>query len=121
MVGGDFGQQIGVQTSKLLFHLMKQGITGANPNTSLDAETVLGSVDATGRALLVQEAPRHVGFMAEVAARIAESETLYRLLAPVQRLCGLDTPIPYAPQLERAVVPQVDDIVAAAARLAEVK
>jgi pyruvate/2-oxoglutarate/acetoin dehydrogenase E1 component len=85
-----------------------------------DADTVLGAIDATGRALLVQEAPRQVGFMAEVAARIAESETLYRLLAPVQRLCGLDSPIPYAPQLERAVVPQVDDIVARATRLAEV-
>ena len=56
--------------------------------------------------------------MAEVAARVAESETLYRLLAPVKRLCGLDTPIPYAPQLERSVVPQVDDVVAAAAALA---
>jgi pyruvate/2-oxoglutarate/acetoin dehydrogenase E1 component len=76
-----------------------------------DAATVLGEIDATGRALLVQEAPRHVGFMAEVAARISESETLYRLLAPVRRLCGLDSPIPYAPQLERASVPQVEDVV----------
>jgi pyruvate dehydrogenase E1 component beta subunit len=85
-----------------------------------DADTVLAEVDATGRALLVQEAPRHVGFMAEVAARIVESDSIYRLLAPVARLCGLDTPIPYAPQLERAVVPQVEDVVAAAVRLAQV-
>ena len=88
--------------------------------TPFDAETVLGAIDETGRALLVQEAPRHVGFMSEVAARIAESESLYRLLAPVKRLCGLDTPIPYAPQLERSVVPQVDDVVAAARALAVV-
>ena len=88
--------------------------------TPFDAETVLGAIDETGRALLVQEAPRHVGFMAEVAARVAESESIYRLLAPVKRLCGLDTPIPYAPQLERSVVPQVDDVVAAAAALATV-
>jgi pyruvate dehydrogenase E1 component beta subunit len=86
----------------------------------LDEATVLGAVETTGRALLVQEAPRNVGFMAEVAARISESQTLYSLLAPVRRLCGLDTPIPYAPQLERAVVPQVDDVVAAARSLAEV-
>ncbi len=85
-----------------------------------DAPTVLRAVEATGRALLVQEAPRHVGFMAEVAARIVESDAVYRLRAPVARLCGLDTPIPYAPQLERAVVPQVDDVVAAATRLAGV-
>ena len=68
----------------------------------------------TGRALLVQEAPGHGGFMAEIAARIAESPTIYRLLAPIHRLSGLDAPIPYAPQLETASVPQVDDIVDAA-------
>jgi pyruvate dehydrogenase E1 component beta subunit len=86
----------------------------------LDSPTILREIDATGRALLVQEAPGHVGFMAEVSARIAESETLYRLLAPVKRLCGLNTPIPYAPQLEKAVVPQVQGIVEAARALAEV-
>jgi pyruvate/2-oxoglutarate/acetoin dehydrogenase E1 component len=82
--------------------------------TPLDAEPILADVSRTGRALLVQEAPGHVGYMAEIASRIAESDTLYRLLAPVRRLCGLDVPIPYAPQLERSVVPQVDSIVDAA-------
>ncbi len=76
-----------------------------------DADPVLESVAHTGRALLIQEAPSHVGFMAEVSARIAESAALYRLLAPIRRLCGLDVPIPYAPALEKAVVPQVDSIV----------
>ena len=59
----------------------------------------------------------HVGFTAELAARIAESPTLYRLLAPIRRLSGLDAPIPYAPQLETASVPQIDDIVEAAQTL----
>ncbi len=49
--------------------------------------------------------------MSEVAACIAESDAIYSLLAPIGRLCGLDIPIPYAPQLERAAVPQVEDIV----------
>ena len=62
----------------------------------------------------MQEAPGHVGFMAEIAARITESPTIYRLLAPIKRLSGLNAPIPYAPQLETASVPQVDDIVEAA-------
>lgn len=84
----------------------------------LDADPILDAVRRTGRALLVQEAPKHVGFMAEVSARIAESSALYSLLAPVQRLCGLDTPMPYAPALESACVPQVDDISAAARALA---
>jgi len=51
----DFGQQIGVKTSTLLFHLMKQGIT-ANPNTSLDAETVLVLAEAFNRTVEVTTA-----------------------------------------------------------------
>jgi pyruvate dehydrogenase E1 component beta subunit len=79
--------------------------------TPLDDAPILEDVARTGRVLLVQEAPGHVGFMAEIAARICGSAAIYRLLAPVRRLSGLDAPIPYAPQLERASVPQVDDIV----------
>ena len=80
----------------------------------LDDAPIHEDVSRTGRALLVQEAPGHAGFTAEIAARITESPTIYRLLAPIKRLSGLDAPIPYAPQLEKASVPQVDDIVEAA-------
>ena len=80
----------------------------------LDERPILDAVRRTGRVLLVQEAPGHVGFMAEIAARIAGSSALYSLEAPIERLCGLDAPMPYAPALEAAMVPQVDDIVAAA-------
>jgi pyruvate dehydrogenase E1 component beta subunit len=82
--------------------------------TPLDIDPILEDVSRTGRVLLVQEAPGHVGFTGEIAARIAESPALYRLLAPIRRLSGLDVPIPYAPQLESAVVPQVPDVVEAA-------
>jgi acetoin:2,6-dichlorophenolindophenol oxidoreductase subunit beta len=84
----------------------------------LDEGPILDAVRRTGRVLLVQEAPGHVGFMAEVAARIAGSSALYSLEAPIQRLCGLDAPMPYAPALEAAMVPQLDDIVVAARALA---
>jgi pyruvate dehydrogenase E1 component beta subunit len=77
----------------------------------LDVPLILQSVSRTGRVLLVQEAPKFNGFMAEVSAMIAESEVFGDLQAPIRRLCGLDTPIPYSPKLERASVPQVDDIV----------
>ena len=80
----------------------------------LDMGPINESLKKTGKVMLVQEAPKHVGFMAEVAARIAEGEALYSLTEPVKRLCGMDVPIPYAPQLEKSVVPQLDDIVAAA-------
>jgi acetoin:2,6-dichlorophenolindophenol oxidoreductase subunit beta len=92
------------------------GVTVVDPRTLVpfDEDTVLDAVKATGRVLLVQEAPLTGGFAGEIAARIAGSDAIYSLLAPIKRLCGLDTPIPYAPELEKASVPQVDDITAAA-------
>ena len=97
------------------------GATVVDPRTLVpfDEHTVLEEVRATGRVLLVQEAPLTGGFMGEIAARIAGSDVLFHLLAPIKRLCGLDAPIPYAPDLERASVPQVDDIIAAATTLVE--
>lgn len=83
----------------------------------LDLPLILASVSKTGRVLLVQEAVKFNGFMSEVAAGIAESPVFGDLQAPIRRLCGLDTPIPYSPQLERASVPQVADIVREATAL----
>ncbi len=83
----------------------------------LDMQPINDSISRTGKVMLVQEAPKHVGFVSEIAAQIAEGPALYSLTEPVRRLCGLDVPIPYAPQLEKAVVPQLDDIVALAREL----
>lgn len=83
----------------------------------LDLPLILDSVSRTGRVLLVQESVKFGGFMAEVSASIAESAVFGDLQAPIKRLCGLDTLIPYSPKLERASVPQVEDIVAAASAL----
>lgn len=80
----------------------------------LDMDPINTSVAQTGRLMLVQEAPKHVGYMAEIAARVSEGPAIYSLTEPVKRLAGLDVPIPYAPQLEKSVVPQLPDIVAAA-------
>ena len=80
----------------------------------LDMGPIEKSIAETGRVMLVQEAPKHVGFMAEIAARISEGPALYHLTEPVKRLCGLDVPIPYAPQLEKSVVPQLPGIIAGA-------
>jgi pyruvate/2-oxoglutarate/acetoin dehydrogenase E1 component len=94
-------------------------VTVVDPRTitPLDEATILAEVAATGKALLVQEGVRTGGFVAEIAARIAESDTFHTLRAPIVRLCGLDVPMPYAPELEKAAVPQVPDIVAAARQL----
>ncbi len=83
----------------------------------LDMSPINDSVAKTGRLMLVQEAPGHVGFLAEVAARVAEGPGIYSLSEPIKRLSGMDVPIPYAPQLEKSVVPQLDDIVQGAKAL----
>jgi pyruvate dehydrogenase E1 component beta subunit len=84
----------------------------------LDDETIFESVRRTGRVLIVHEAVRTGGFGGEVAARIAESDVFDFLDAPIRRLAGRETPIPYNRNLERSAVPQVEDIVAAARGLA---
>jgi pyruvate/2-oxoglutarate/acetoin dehydrogenase E1 component len=84
----------------------------------LDAETIIRSVSKTGRVLIVHEAPLTGGFGGELAAVIAGSEAFDYLDAPIRRLAGLNVPIPYNRNLERAAVPQVENIVAAARALA---
>jgi len=85
----------------------------------LDEATLLASVCKTGRVLIVHEAPITGGFGGELAALIAGSEAFDYLDAPIRRLAGRDIPIPYNRSLERATVPQVEDIVAAARTLAK--
>ena len=85
----------------------------------LDTETIIRSVSKTGRVLIVHEAPITGGFGGELVAVIAASEAFDYLDAPIRRLAGRDVPIPYNRTLERAAVPQVEDIVAAARALAQ--
>jgi len=68
----------------------------------LDQETVLASVQKTGRLVIVHEAPRTCGYGAELAALAAE-RALTSLQAPVLRVTGYDTPFPYA--LEHSYLP----------------
>lgn len=77
-----------------------------------DRETVLDSVRRCSKVLVLHEDTRTGGFGAEIAATIVE-EAFTELDGPVRRLAAPDTPVPFAPTLERAFIPQVDDIVAA--------
>ncbi len=74
-----------------------------------DREAVLASVRKTSKVVLVQEATRSCGVAAEIAALIAE-EAFEDLDGPVVRVTTPDVPIPFSPPLERAVLPQVDDV-----------
>ncbi|MBK9121159.1 MAG: alpha-ketoacid dehydrogenase subunit beta [Phycisphaerales bacterium] len=60
----------------------------------LDSDTVNNSVKRTGRAVVVHEAPRHCGVGGEIIARIVEDSLMY-LQAPIRRVTGFDTIIPY--------------------------
>jgi pyruvate/2-oxoglutarate/acetoin dehydrogenase E1 component len=84
----------------------------------LDREAILTSVARTGRAVVASESEQTCGFAAEVAALLAD-RGLFHLLAPVRRVCVPDTPIPFAPILETAAIPQVQDIVRAAREVLE--
>ncbi|HTS20666.1 MAG TPA: alpha-ketoacid dehydrogenase subunit beta [Casimicrobiaceae bacterium] len=84
----------------------------------IDVATIARSVRKTGRLLVVYEGVKTMGIGAEIAAVVAESDVFHDLAAPIVRLGGADTPIPYNPRLEKAAVPQEDDIFAAARRLA---
>ncbi|GIO20346.1 TPP-dependent acetoin dehydrogenase complex, E1 protein subunit beta [Oceanobacillus oncorhynchi subsp. incaldanensis] len=77
----------------------------------LDRDTIIDSVKKTSRALVVYEAVERGGYGAEIASMIGESDAFDFLDAPVSRLGGKPTPIPYNPTLEKAAVPQVKDIV----------
>ena len=75
-----------------------------------DEETIVKSVSKTGRLVVVHEAVKRCGFGAEIAAKIMESEAFYYLDAPLQRVAGLETPIPYNEKLENYGMPDVENI-----------
>ena len=81
----------------------------------IDYPTILASVQKTGRAIVVHEAPTNVSLSSEIAARITEN-AFYHLEAPVIRVGGFDTPYPPA-KLEEAYLPDADRILEAVDRV----
>jgi pyruvate dehydrogenase E1 component beta subunit len=100
--------------------LAKQGIDAEviDPRTvaPLDLQTILGSVDKTGRVVLVDQATRHGSVSALIAADIAE-QGFKALKAPVIQVTAADTTIPYSEPLEAHVLPSEAQIVAAVRRV----
>jgi pyruvate dehydrogenase E1 component beta subunit len=77
----------------------------------MDVECVLASVRRTGRLVVAQEAVKRGGVGSDIAAIVAE-RAFDSLRAPIVRVAGLNTPVPFNLALEKATVPQVADIVA---------
>jgi pyruvate dehydrogenase E1 component beta subunit len=82
----------------------------------LDEEVFIESVKKTHRALLVEEAWQSLSISSEVSARIME-KCFYELDAPVQRLCGIEVPIPYPKHLEDASIPQKNQIISSVKKI----
>ena len=83
----------------------------------VDMDTVMASVRKTNRALVVYEDHEFLGYGAELAAQISD-KAFYELDAPVKRLAGKFAPIAFADSLERALLPDDDDVIKAARSLA---
>jgi len=79
----------------------------------MDSETIINSVQKTGRCVTVEEGWAQSGVGAEIAARLMEQAFDY-LDAPVARVTGKDVPMPYAANLEKLALPSVAEVVEAA-------
>lgn len=76
----------------------------------LDEELIVKSVKKTGKVAICHDSFKTGGFGGEIAARIAESDAFDFLDSPIYRIAGADTNIPSAKNLEKLVVPDVEDI-----------
>jgi acetoin:2,6-dichlorophenolindophenol oxidoreductase subunit beta len=93
--------------------LEKEGINVEviDPRTlvPLDTQTILKSVEKTSRLVIVSEDVLTCGVASEISAMVAEYG-LFDLASPIRRIAVPDTPIPFAPVMERAVIPQTEQI-----------
>ena len=85
-----------------------------------DRDGLRASLEKTGRLVIAHEAPRRGGFGAEIAA-IAAEDCWELLQAPILRVCGTNTPMPYAPELEGFVIPDAEQIASAVRSLAQAR
>ncbi|MDA8562103.1 alpha-ketoacid dehydrogenase subunit beta [Gammaproteobacteria bacterium] len=83
----------------------------------LDMETILNSVEKTGRCVIIHEAAKTCGVGSEIAAQIAEYGLMF-LQAPIQRVTGYDTVIPYS-RFEKKYIPSENQIIKAVTEIME--
>lgn len=83
----------------------------------LDTDTIIQSVKKTKHVLIVHEAVQFGGFGGEICGQIADSEAFYYLDAPIKRLGGKSTPIPFNPKLEAETFPTVEKVIRAVKEL----
>ena len=110
-----FGQMVG-KAAAAIDSLEESGITCdlIDPRTTspLDTETILESVTATGRLVVVDESPPRCGLTADIAA-LAADKAFHSLKSPIKQVCAPHSPTPFSPELEAAYLPNADKIIAA--------
>jgi len=116
VVGVSIGVSKALEAAEKLAGEISVEVVDPRSLVPLDVATILGSVEKTGRLLVVHDAPRRGGAGAEIVRRVVE-QGFDLLKAPPKVLGGLNTPMPYSPPLEDACLPQPDDIVAAVRRM----
>jgi pyruvate dehydrogenase E1 component beta subunit len=84
----------------------------------LDTDTIVESVAKTNRLVVADESPLSYGIHAEIVTRVLE-EAFFSIDAPVERIGVPDTPLPYSPPLESAVLPGEDELRGALRRTAQ--
>lgn len=110
------------ETLQAADELEKQGVSveviDVATISPLDMDTIIESVERTGRCVIVQEAPKHCSLASEIAANLADAG-IWSLLAPVKRVCGYDTIMPLY-RNEMKYMPSVRRIVHACQQVLEV-
>jgi len=79
----------------------------------LDRAAIVDSVKKTSRLVAVEDGWPQGGVTAEICALMFESSAFDYLDAPVERVCGLDIPMPYSPNLEMLTIPNTGNIIKA--------
>jgi len=91
-------------------------VVDARSLAPLDKLTIIKSVEKTGRLVIMDEEPKTESAASEIAAIVAE-EAFDLLDAPIKRVCAPDTPIPFSPALEKAWMPDEEDLIRAVLEL----
>jgi pyruvate dehydrogenase E1 component beta subunit len=114
---GAMHREVGLAAEALAAQGVEPEIVDVATIKPLDMDTILSSIEKTGRCIIVHEAPLTCGVGAEIAARVCE-RGLLSLLSPVERVTGYDTVMPL-PRLEKFYMPSPERVLHAARRVLE--
>jgi pyruvate dehydrogenase E1 component beta subunit len=112
--------EVALQAAKVLSeeHGVEAEVIDPRTLRPLDLDTILGSVEKTNRAVIVEEGWPHGGVGANLAALI-QGQAFDDLDAPVERVTGADVHMPYSKRMEQAAIPHADNVVSGALQTLE--